>query len=163
MFCCLSTPSCWTWDSNDSVKFWDILYRLEIVKLWWCLLPIYNLPLLSHLWWSWNHVVVLPSPQQIFLVRRSARLQKKVISLRLPGDCGSCLKEFAIKESTYSKSLLLHFLSFVTLDGPGWRWRCALVKPIAGDSQSPADSVTDGLQCSLRRTLWAGQAHPGQE
>ncbi|XP_009695957.1 PREDICTED: ras and Rab interactor 2-like, partial [Cariama cristata] len=45
--------------------------------------------------------ILQAQPPGIFLVRKSARLQKKVISLRLPSDCGSCLKEFAIKESTY--------------------------------------------------------------
>ncbi|NWI96189.1 RIN2 protein, partial [Pitta sordida] len=59
--------------------------------------------------------ILQAQPPGIFLVRKSARLQKKVISLRLPGDCGSCLKEFAIKESTYTFSLEGSGISFADL------------------------------------------------
>uniref|UniRef100_A0ACB8ECD6 E3 ubiquitin protein ligase rin2 n=1 Tax=Sphaerodactylus townsendi TaxID=933632 RepID=A0ACB8ECD6_9SAUR len=48
--------------------------------------------------------VLQTQPPGTFLVRKSTRMQKKVLSLRLPTtDLGSCLKEFAIKESAYSK------------------------------------------------------------
>ncbi|NWJ06556.1 RIN2 protein, partial [Crypturellus undulatus] len=59
--------------------------------------------------------ILQTQPPGIFLVRKSARLQKKVISLRLPGECGSCLKEFAIKESTYTFSLEGSGISFADL------------------------------------------------
>ncbi|NWS33887.1 RIN2 protein, partial [Polioptila caerulea] len=59
--------------------------------------------------------ILQTQPPGIFLVRKSARLQKKVISLRLSGDCGSCLKEFAIKESTYTFSLEGSGISFADL------------------------------------------------
>ncbi|KFV80268.1 Ras and Rab interactor 2, partial [Struthio camelus australis] len=59
--------------------------------------------------------ILQTQPPGIFLVRKSARLQKKVISLRLPSECGSCLKEFAIKESTYTFSLEGSGISFADL------------------------------------------------
>ncbi|NXN94391.1 RIN2 protein, partial [Rhinopomastus cyanomelas] len=59
--------------------------------------------------------ILQAQPPGIFLVRKSSRLQKKVISLRLPGDCGSCLKEFAVKESTYTFSLEGSGISFADL------------------------------------------------
>ncbi|KAJ7413826.1 ras and Rab interactor 2 isoform X1 [Pitangus sulphuratus] len=59
--------------------------------------------------------ILQAQPPGIFLVRKSARLQKKVISLRLPSDWGSCLKEFAIKESTYTFSLEGSGISFADL------------------------------------------------
>ncbi|KFW02407.1 Ras and Rab interactor 2, partial [Eurypyga helias] len=59
--------------------------------------------------------ILQAQPPGIFLVRKSAGLQKKVISLRLPGDCGPCLKEFAIKESTYTFSLEGSGISFADL------------------------------------------------
>ncbi|XP_051648861.1 ras and Rab interactor 2-like isoform X2 [Manacus candei] len=59
--------------------------------------------------------ILQAQPPGIFLVRKSARLQKKVISLRLPSDCGSCLREFAIKESTYTFSLEGSGISFADL------------------------------------------------
>uniref|UniRef100_A0A8D0H0B0 Ras and Rab interactor 2 n=1 Tax=Sphenodon punctatus TaxID=8508 RepID=A0A8D0H0B0_SPHPU len=46
--------------------------------------------------------ILQSQPPGIFLVRKSIRMQKKVLSLRLPDEFGSCLKEFAIKESTYN-------------------------------------------------------------
>ena len=42
-------------------------------------------------------------PFQVFLVHKSTKMQKKALSLRLPCEFGVPLKEFAIKESTYSK------------------------------------------------------------
>ncbi|XP_004940217.2 ras and Rab interactor 2 isoform X2 [Gallus gallus] len=59
--------------------------------------------------------ILRAQPPGIFLVRKSSKLLKKVISLRLPGDCGSCLKEFAIKESTYTFSLEGSGISFADL------------------------------------------------
>nr|XP_009910811.1 PREDICTED: ras and Rab interactor 2-like [Haliaeetus albicilla] len=59
--------------------------------------------------------ILQAQPPGIFLVRKSPRLQKKVISLRLPSDCGSCLKEFAVKESTYTFSLEGSGISFADL------------------------------------------------
>ncbi|KAM9562093.1 ras and Rab interactor 2 isoform 2-T2 [Guaruba guarouba] len=59
--------------------------------------------------------ILQAQPPGIFLVRKSARLQKKVISLRLSSDCGPCLKEFAIKESTYTFSLEGSGISFADL------------------------------------------------
>ncbi|XP_072783414.1 ras and Rab interactor 2 isoform X4 [Taeniopygia guttata] len=59
--------------------------------------------------------ILQTQPPGIFLVRKSATLQKKVISLRLSSDSGSCLKEFAIKESTYTFSLEGSGISFADL------------------------------------------------
>ncbi|XP_033916479.1 ras and Rab interactor 2 isoform X3 [Melopsittacus undulatus] len=59
--------------------------------------------------------ILQAQPPGIFLVRKSARLQKKVISLRLSSDCGPYLKEFAIKESTYTFSLEGSGISFADL------------------------------------------------
>ncbi|XP_065595580.1 ras and Rab interactor 2 [Cyrtonyx montezumae] len=59
--------------------------------------------------------ILRAQPPGIFLVRKSSKLLKKVISLRLPGDYGSCLKEFAIKESTYTFSLEGSGISFADL------------------------------------------------
>ncbi|XP_056213656.1 ras and Rab interactor 2-like isoform X2 [Falco biarmicus] len=59
--------------------------------------------------------ILQAQPPGIFLVRKSARLQKKVLSLCLPSECGSCLKEFAIKESTYTFSLEGSGISFADL------------------------------------------------
>uniref|UniRef100_A0A8D2J393 SH2 domain-containing protein n=1 Tax=Varanus komodoensis TaxID=61221 RepID=A0A8D2J393_VARKO len=59
--------------------------------------------------------VLRPHPPGTFLVRKSSRMQKKVLSLRLPSEFGSCLKEFAIKESTYTFSLEGSGISFADL------------------------------------------------
>ncbi|XP_029449630.1 ras and Rab interactor 2 isoform X2 [Rhinatrema bivittatum] len=54
-------------------------------------------------------------PPGSFVVRKSAKLQKKVLSLRLPSESGSCLKEFTIKESSYTFSLEGSGISFADL------------------------------------------------
>ncbi|XP_067389131.1 ras and Rab interactor 2 isoform X2 [Emydura macquarii macquarii] len=59
--------------------------------------------------------ILQSQPPGMFLVRKSTRMQKKVISLRLPNECGSRLKEFAIKESTYTFSLEGSGISFADL------------------------------------------------
>ncbi|KAJ6661344.1 hypothetical protein lerEdw1_014972 [Lerista edwardsae] len=59
--------------------------------------------------------ILQSEPPGTFLVRKSTRMQKKVLSLRLPNDFGSCLKEFAIKESTYTFSLEGSGISFADL------------------------------------------------
>ncbi|XP_062986237.1 ras and Rab interactor 2 isoform X2 [Elgaria multicarinata webbii] len=59
--------------------------------------------------------VLQSQPPGTFLVRKSTRMQKKVLSLRLPIDFGLCLKEFAIKESTYTFSLEGSGISFADL------------------------------------------------
>ncbi|XP_015261485.1 PREDICTED: ras and Rab interactor 2 [Gekko japonicus] len=60
--------------------------------------------------------VLQTQPPGTFLVRKSTRMQKKVLSLRLPtAEFGSCLKEFAIKESTYTFSLEGSGISFADL------------------------------------------------
>uniref|UniRef100_A0A2I3HX75 Ras and Rab interactor 2 n=1 Tax=Nomascus leucogenys TaxID=61853 RepID=A0A2I3HX75_NOMLE len=46
--------------------------------------------------------VLQAQPPGIFLVHKSTKMQKKVLSLRLPCEFGAPLKEFAIKESTYN-------------------------------------------------------------
>uniref|UniRef100_A0AC11B0B8 Ras and Rab interactor 2 n=1 Tax=Ovis aries TaxID=9940 RepID=A0AC11B0B8_SHEEP len=46
--------------------------------------------------------VLQAQPPGIFLVRKSTKMQKKVLCLRLPCEFGVPLKEFAIKESTYN-------------------------------------------------------------
>ncbi|XP_077789670.1 ras and Rab interactor 2 [Podarcis muralis] len=59
--------------------------------------------------------VLQSQPPGTFLVRKSTRMQKKVLSLRVPNDFGLCLKEFAIKESTYTFSLEGSGISFADL------------------------------------------------
>ncbi|XP_038599174.1 ras and Rab interactor 2 [Tachyglossus aculeatus] len=54
-------------------------------------------------------------PPGIFLVRRATKMQKKVLSLRLPDEFGAPLKEFAIKESAYTFSLEGSGISFADL------------------------------------------------
>uniref|UniRef100_A0A2K5EDC1 Ras and Rab interactor 2 n=1 Tax=Aotus nancymaae TaxID=37293 RepID=A0A2K5EDC1_AOTNA len=46
--------------------------------------------------------VLQAQPPGIFLVHKSTKMQKKVLSLRLPCEFGAPLKAFAIKESTYN-------------------------------------------------------------
>ncbi|XP_026528326.1 ras and Rab interactor 2 isoform X2 [Notechis scutatus] len=60
--------------------------------------------------------ILRSQPPGTFLVRKSSRMQKKVLSLRLPNDVkGFCLKEFAIKESIYTFSLEGSGISFADL------------------------------------------------
>ncbi|XP_058142753.1 ras and Rab interactor 2 isoform X2 [Dasypus novemcinctus] len=59
--------------------------------------------------------ILQPQPPGIFLVRKSTKMQKKVLSLRLPCEFGAPLKEFAIKESTYTFSLEGSGISFADL------------------------------------------------
>uniref|UniRef100_G3WPV4 Ras and Rab interactor 2 n=1 Tax=Sarcophilus harrisii TaxID=9305 RepID=G3WPV4_SARHA len=59
--------------------------------------------------------ILQSQPPGIFLVRKSSKMQKKVLSLRLPNEFGSCLKEFAIKESIYTFSLEGSGISFADL------------------------------------------------
>ncbi|XP_034861658.1 ras and Rab interactor 2 isoform X3 [Mirounga leonina] len=59
--------------------------------------------------------VLQSQPPGIFLVRKSTKMQKKVLSLRLPCEFGVPLKEFAIKESTYTFSLEGSGISFADL------------------------------------------------
>lgn len=59
--------------------------------------------------------VLQSQPPGIFLVRKSTKMQKKVLSLRLPCEFGTPLKEFAIKESTYTFSLEGSGISFADL------------------------------------------------
>ncbi|XP_066481225.1 ras and Rab interactor 2 [Tiliqua scincoides] len=59
--------------------------------------------------------ILQSEPPGTFLVRKSTKMQKKVLSLRLPNDFGSCVKEFAIKESTYTFSLEGSGISFADL------------------------------------------------
>ncbi|KAG9350537.1 hypothetical protein JZ751_026903 [Albula glossodonta] len=44
---------------------------------------------------------------KMFLVRKSSKLQKKVLSLRVDDEAGCPVRDFPVKESQYSK----HFLS----------------------------------------------------
>lgn len=59
--------------------------------------------------------VLQAQPPGIFLVRKSTKMQKKVLCLRLPCEFGVPLKEFAIKESTYTFSLEGSGISFADL------------------------------------------------
>ncbi|XP_051000733.1 ras and Rab interactor 2 isoform X2 [Acomys russatus] len=59
--------------------------------------------------------VLQAQPPGIFLVRKSSRMQKKVLSLRLPREFGAPFKEFAIKESIYTFSLEGSGISFADL------------------------------------------------
>lgn len=59
--------------------------------------------------------VLQNQPPGIFLVRKSSKMQKKVLSLRLPCEFGAPLKEVPIKESTYTFSLEGSGISFADL------------------------------------------------
>uniref|UniRef100_A0A8I3WHU0 Ras and Rab interactor 2 n=1 Tax=Callithrix jacchus TaxID=9483 RepID=A0A8I3WHU0_CALJA len=59
--------------------------------------------------------ILQAQPPGIFLVHKSTKMQKKVLSLRLPCEFGAPLKEFAIKESTYTFSLEGSGISFADL------------------------------------------------
>ncbi|XP_007946409.1 ras and Rab interactor 2 [Orycteropus afer afer] len=59
--------------------------------------------------------VLQSQPPGIFLVRKSTKMQKKVLSLRLPCEFEAPFKEFAIKESTYTFSLEGSGISFADL------------------------------------------------
>ncbi|KAM6163451.1 ras and Rab interactor 2 isoform 1-T1 [Rhynchocyon petersi] len=59
--------------------------------------------------------ILQSQPPGIFLVHKSTKMQKKVLSLRLPCELGAPLKEFAIKESTYTFSLEGSGISFADL------------------------------------------------
>ncbi|CAO2578514.1 Ras and Rab interactor 2 [Lemmus lemmus] len=59
--------------------------------------------------------VLQNQPPGIFLVRKSSKMQKKVLSLRLPCEFGAPLKEVTIKESTYTFSLEGSGISFADL------------------------------------------------
>ncbi|KAM4693103.1 ras and Rab interactor 2 [Discoglossus pictus] len=59
--------------------------------------------------------ILQDQPPATFLVRKSTRLQKKVISLRVPNESGSCFKEFVIKESSYTFSLEGSGISFADI------------------------------------------------
>ncbi|XP_045688637.1 ras and Rab interactor 2 isoform X2 [Phyllostomus hastatus] len=59
--------------------------------------------------------VLQSQPPGIFLIHKSTKMQKKVLSLRLPCEFGVPLKEFAIKESTYTFSLEGSGISFADL------------------------------------------------
>ncbi|XP_053315815.1 ras and Rab interactor 2 isoform X1 [Spea bombifrons] len=56
--------------------------------------------------------ILQDQPLGTFLVRKSTKLQKKVISLRVPNESESCLQEFVIKESSYTFSLEGSGISF---------------------------------------------------
>ncbi|KAM5164398.1 ras and Rab interactor 2 [Mantella aurantiaca] len=59
--------------------------------------------------------ILQDQPPATFLVRKSSKLQKKVISLRVPEEFGSCFQEFVIKESSYTFSLEGSGISFADL------------------------------------------------
>ncbi|KAM9681968.1 ras and Rab interactor 2 isoform 3-T8 [Dama dama] len=63
--------------------------------------------------------VLQAQPPGIFLVRKSTKMQKKVLCLRLPCEFGVPLKEFAIKESTY-RCTRGHSAGFRTLSFPAF-------------------------------------------
>ncbi|XP_013367636.1 PREDICTED: ras and Rab interactor 2 isoform X4 [Chinchilla lanigera] len=59
--------------------------------------------------------ILQAQPPGIFLVRKSAKMQRKVLSLRLPSEFGAPLREFTIKESVYTFSLEGSGISFADL------------------------------------------------
>ncbi|XP_063774234.1 ras and Rab interactor 2 isoform X1 [Pseudophryne corroboree] len=56
--------------------------------------------------------ILQDQPPGTFVVRKSTKLQKKVISLRVPDEFGSCFLEFVIRESSYTFSLEGSGISF---------------------------------------------------
>ncbi|XP_069810263.1 ras and Rab interactor 2 [Dendropsophus ebraccatus] len=56
--------------------------------------------------------ILQDQPPATFLVRKSSALLKKVISLRVPEEFGSCVQEFVIRESAYTFSLEGSGISF---------------------------------------------------
>ncbi|MGH0175038.1 UNVERIFIED_CONTAM: hypothetical protein FKN15_008964 [Acipenser sinensis] len=61
------------------------------------------------------HRILQQQQPGIFLVRKSAKLQKKVISLRLGTEFGPSIRDFPIKESQYTFSLEGSGISFADL------------------------------------------------
>ncbi|XP_068088317.1 ras and Rab interactor 2 isoform X3 [Hyperolius riggenbachi] len=59
--------------------------------------------------------ILQDQPPATFLVRKSQKLQKKVLSLRVPEEFGSCFQEFVIRESSYTFSLEGSGISFADL------------------------------------------------
>lgn len=58
--------------------------------------------MLMHLLWTLSKVALYPT--QVFLVRKSAALQRKVLSVRLKEDqSGTPISHFPVRESQYSK------------------------------------------------------------
>ncbi|KAG8444010.1 hypothetical protein GDO86_009266, partial [Hymenochirus boettgeri] len=56
--------------------------------------------------------IIQDQPPGAFIVRKSSKIQKKVISLRVPEEFGSYLQEFVIKESSYTFSIEGSGISF---------------------------------------------------
>uniref|UniRef100_A0A6I8SN63 Ras and Rab interactor 2 n=1 Tax=Xenopus tropicalis TaxID=8364 RepID=A0A6I8SN63_XENTR len=59
--------------------------------------------------------ILLEQPPATFLVRKSNKLQKKVISVRMPNQFASHFQEFVIKESSYTFSLEGSGISFADI------------------------------------------------
>ncbi|XP_015218678.2 ras and Rab interactor 2 isoform X2 [Lepisosteus oculatus] len=59
--------------------------------------------------------ILQQQPPGIFLVRKSTKLQKKVISLRLDSEFGPPIKDFPVKESQYTFSVEGSGISFADL------------------------------------------------
>ncbi|KAM4770898.1 ras and Rab interactor 2 [Rhinophrynus dorsalis] len=59
--------------------------------------------------------ILQDQPPATFLVRKSTKLQKKVISLRVPDEYGSCVQEFVIKECSYTFSIEGSGISFADI------------------------------------------------
>ncbi|XP_018120595.1 ras and Rab interactor 2 isoform X2 [Xenopus laevis] len=59
--------------------------------------------------------ILQDQPPATFLVRKSNKLQKKVISVRMPNQCASHFQEFVIKESSYTFSLEGSGISFADI------------------------------------------------
>lgn len=86
---------CW-----QSVRTRPVMYCSDSRQGWggcgpWTLM-------LMHLLWTLSKVALYPT--QVFLVRKSAALQRKVLSVRLKEDqSGTPISHFPVRESQYSK------------------------------------------------------------
>ncbi|XP_033860421.3 ras and Rab interactor 2-like isoform X1 [Acipenser ruthenus] len=84
----------------------SILDRLILAHPVWLLLTLSD---------DETHRILQQQQPGIFLVRKSAKLQKKVISLRLGTEFGPSIRDFPIKESQYTFSLEGSGISFADL------------------------------------------------
>ncbi|XP_041070431.1 ras and Rab interactor 2-like isoform X3 [Carcharodon carcharias] len=104
---------------EEAAKYW---MRDSGYESFLCNLSIFDRLLHTHP--VWLHLtlsdedalrILQPEDAGIFLVRRSCRTQKKVISMRLPESGSHFVQDFPIKESQYTFSLEGSCLSFADL------------------------------------------------
>ncbi|XP_078086431.1 ras and Rab interactor 2-like [Mustelus asterias] len=107
------------YQKEETAKYW---MRDSGYESFLCNLSIFDRLLHTHQ--VWLHLtlsdedalrILQPEDAGIFLVRKSCRTQKKVISMRLPESGSHSVQDFPIKESQYTFSLEGSCLSFADL------------------------------------------------